>query len=152
MDYTSIGYDHGSELRWRLHHRQTYLMSSKWLLRKFSKIHFLPFWGNSCRWLLWRNGGDVSEIETRLCSKTISRSLSCFSYVTNVKHEVTEVCYSIRHRHQSWGLGVTWPPDFGMEDRGGFMKYYYVLKCTGIWDEKLSKSDNFSEIERFAYY
>lgn len=32
-----------------------------------------------------------------------------------------------------------------------FMKYYYILQCTGIWDEDTVQSGDCLEIDRFAY-
>jgi len=47
---------------------------------------------------------------------------------------------------RDWGVAT---PIFW--DRGVSMKYYYILKCTGIRDENTFQSGDFPEIERFVH-
>ena len=58
--------------------------------------------------------------------------------------------WRVLHRRQSWGMGVSRPPDFGLGvvgvagGRGRVVKHYYTLSCTG----SMVESGNFpSEIE-----
>ena len=64
-------------------------------------------------------------------------------------------CTHHRMTRQSWGLEAMTTQILRQGGRGGYrgvsMKYYYILQCTGIWDENTFQSGEFSEIEWFVY-